>query len=70
MAKNGLANAVKECIVRDADSKTTTWDTAQSGKGNYQGYTLAKWEEHLNCQTVVIQVRLQLTKQNQRQFLY
>ena len=43
-AKNGLANAVKECIVRDADSKSTKWADAQSGKGNYQGYTLAKWE--------------------------
>ena len=43
-AKNGLANAVKECIVRDADNKTTKWADAQSGKGNYSGYTVSKWD--------------------------
>ncbi|MBO8204258.1 prepilin-type N-terminal cleavage/methylation domain-containing protein [Prochlorococcus marinus] len=42
-AKNGLANILKECIVRDADNKSTTFADAQSGKGNYSGYTLSKW---------------------------
>ncbi len=43
-AKNGLANMVKECIVRDADNKTTAFADAQSTKGNYSGYTMKKWE--------------------------
>ncbi len=43
-AKNGLANMVKECIVRDADNKSTVFADAQSTKGNYSGYTLKKWE--------------------------
>lgn len=47
-AKNGLANIVKECIVLDADNKLKAgadhFALAQSGKGNYSGYTVSAWE--------------------------
>ena len=40
--KNALVNGVKECVVRAADNKTTTWATAQSFADidAFQGYTL------------------------------
>ena len=42
--KNGLANGIKECVVRDADNQTTAFADAQAFQGNYSGYTLAKWD--------------------------
>ena len=50
-AKNGLANIIKECIVLDADNKLKAgvnhFDLAQSGKGNYSGYTVRAWKGSL-----------------------
>tara|TARA_Y100000589_G_scaffold294645_1_gene300481 strand:+ start:736 stop:1200 length:465 start_codon:yes stop_codon:yes gene_type:complete len=40
--KNGLANGVKECVIRAADNQTTTFATAQSFPGNYNGYTVGQ----------------------------
>ena len=42
--KNGLANGIKECVVRDADNATTAFSDAQAFQGNYSGYTVAKWD--------------------------
>ena len=42
--KNGLANGIKECVVRDADNASTAFSDAQSFPGNYSGYTVAKWD--------------------------
>ena len=42
--KNGLANGIKECVVRDADNQTTAFADAQAFQGNYSGYSLAKWD--------------------------
>ena len=42
--KNGLANGIKECVVRDADNATTKFADAQSFPGNYSGYTVTKWD--------------------------
>ena len=42
--KNGLANGIKECVVRDADNLSTDFSDAQSFPGNYAGYTVAKWD--------------------------
>ena len=41
--KNGLANMVKECVVRDTDEDTTAFADAQATQGNYNGYTMAAW---------------------------
>ena len=42
--KNGLVNGIKECVVRDADNASDlTFDSAQSFPGNYNGYTVRKW---------------------------
>ena len=41
--KNGLANMVKECVVRDSDESTTAFADAQATQGNYSGYTMAAW---------------------------
>ena len=38
--KNGLANGVKECVIRAADNQTVAFATAQSFPGNYNGYTV------------------------------
>ncbi len=38
--KNGLANGVKECIVRQADNETTRFSGSQSFKGSYIGYEI------------------------------
>ena len=40
--KNGLVNGIKECVVRDADSKSTDFADAQSfaNPNAYQGYTV------------------------------
>ena len=42
--KNGLANGIKECVVRDADNLSTAFTDAQSFPGNYSGYTVSKWD--------------------------
>tara|TARA_Y100000994_G_scaffold222099_1_gene202143 strand:- start:76 stop:552 length:477 start_codon:yes stop_codon:yes gene_type:complete len=43
--KNGLANGVKECVVRDANQETDlSFAKAQAFNGNYSGYTVAKWD--------------------------
>ena len=42
--KNGLANGIKECVVRDADNLGTKFADVQSFPGNYSGYTVAKWD--------------------------
>ena len=41
--KNGLANGVKECVVRDADNKSDAFSDAQAFSGSYSGYTVAAW---------------------------
>ena len=41
--KNGLANMVKECVVRSADEATTAFADAQATQGNYSNYTMAAW---------------------------
>jgi len=38
--KNGLANGVKECVIRASDNQTTLFANAQSFPGNYSGYTV------------------------------
>ena len=38
--KNGLANGVKECVIRASDDQTTVFADAQSFPGNYNGYTV------------------------------
>ena len=41
--KNGLVNGIKECVVRDADNKSTAFDDAQSfaNPTAYTGYTVS-----------------------------
>ena len=39
--KNGLANGVKECVIRASDNQTTLFNNAQSFPGNYSGYTVS-----------------------------
>tara|TARA_B100001769_G_scaffold97491_1_gene75225 strand:+ start:239 stop:697 length:459 start_codon:yes stop_codon:yes gene_type:complete len=38
--KNGLANGVKECVIRASDDQTTLFADAQSFPGNYSGYNV------------------------------
>ena len=38
--KNGLANGVKECVIRASDDQTILFADAQSFPGNYNGYTV------------------------------
>ena len=38
--KNGLANGVKECVIRASDNQTTTHTSVNSFPGNYTGYTV------------------------------
>ena len=47
--KNGLANGVKECVIRAADNKTTLFANAQSFPGNYNGYTVAAVTNNTSC---------------------
>ncbi len=39
--KNGLANGVKECVIRASDDQNTNFSDVQSFPGNYNGYTVA-----------------------------
>ena len=39
--KNGLANGVKECVIRASDNLPTNFVDVQSFPGNYNGYTVS-----------------------------
>tara|TARA_Y100001978_G_C23592423_1_gene384564 strand:+ start:116 stop:571 length:456 start_codon:yes stop_codon:yes gene_type:complete len=47
--KNGLANGVKECVIRAADNKTTLHADVQSFPGNYNGYTVTAVPSNTTC---------------------
>ena len=47
--KNGLANGVKECVIRAADNQTTAFADAQSFPGNYNGYTVTAVSGNTTC---------------------
>ena len=47
--KNGLANGVKECVIRSADDQTTVFADAQSFPGNYSGYTVTAVAGNATC---------------------
>ena len=47
--KNGLANGVKECVIRAADNQTTLFADAQSFPGNYNGYTVTALPSDTSC---------------------
>ena len=47
--KNGLANGVKECVVRAADEKSTAFADVQSYAGNYSGYSIAAVSGNTTC---------------------
>ena len=40
--KNGLANGVKECVIRASDNQTVTHTAVNSFPGNYTGYTVGQ----------------------------
>ena len=40
--KNGLANGVKECVIRASDDQTVTHTAVNSFPGNYTGYTVGQ----------------------------
>ena len=40
--KNGLANGVKECVIRASDDQTTTHTAVNSFPGNYTGYSVGQ----------------------------
>ena len=43
--KNGLANGVKECVIRASDDQTTAFADVQSFPGNYTGYEIEGWSD-------------------------
>ena len=49
--KNGLVNGVKECVVRDADNRSTDFTDAQSfaTADAYQGYSIAELNNIDSC---------------------
>lgn len=47
--KNGLANGVKECVIRASDNQTVLFAEAQSFPGNYSGYTVAAASGNTTC---------------------
>ena len=47
--KNGLANGVKECVIRSSDDQTTVFADAQSFPGNYSGYTVTAVTGNTTC---------------------
>ena len=47
--KNGLANGVKECVIRASDNQTTAFANAQSFPGNYSGYTVGPVSGNTTC---------------------
>ncbi len=47
--KNGLANGVKECVIRASDDQTTDFADAQSFPGNYSGYEVKAVDGNTTC---------------------
>ena len=47
--RNGLANGVKECVIRAADDQTTAFADVQSFPGNYNGYTVTAVAGNTTC---------------------
>ena len=47
--KNGLANGVKECVIRASDDQTTAFADVQSFPGNYNGYTVTAVSGNTTC---------------------
>ena len=47
--KNGLANGVKECVIRDSDGQTTAFADVQSFPGNYNGYDVLVVTGNTTC---------------------
>ncbi len=47
--KNGLANGVKECVIRASDNQTIAFANAQSFPGNYNGYTVTPVSGNITC---------------------
>ena len=47
--KNGLANGVKECVIRASDNQTTLFANVQSFPGNYNGYTVSAVQGNTTC---------------------
>ena len=47
--KNGLANGVKECVIRSSDNQTTLFADAQSFPGNYNGYDVIAVAGNTTC---------------------
>jgi len=47
--KNGLANGVKECVIRASDGLTTNHADVQSFPGNYNGYSVAAASGNTSC---------------------
>ena len=47
--KNGLANGVKECVIRASDNQTTLFAQAQSFPGNYSGYNVIPVSGNATC---------------------
>lgn len=47
--KNGLANGIKECVVRASDNQTVLFADAQSFPGNYNGYEVIPNAGNLTC---------------------
>ena len=47
--KNGLANGVKECVIRASDNLPTNFVDVQSFPGNYNGYTVTAVTGNTTC---------------------
>ena len=47
--KNGLANGVKECVIRASDNQTVLFADAQSFPGNYSGYGVQANAGNVTC---------------------
>ena len=47
--KNGLANGVKECVIRASDNQRTLFADAQSFPGNYSGYDVIAVSGNTTC---------------------
>ena len=47
--KNGLANGVKECVIRDSDEQSIAFADVQSFPGNYNGFTVMAVSGNVTC---------------------
>lgn len=47
--KNGMVNGIKECVVREADNKSTLFANAQAYSGAYTGYTVTAVTGNTTC---------------------